>query len=103
MASGDESNELDRVDPHRRKFLKAFLGAAFVAPVVASFALDGVAAAGENHDHHCLPNQLLPNQGGLLQPVSNPTTGDPLHCLPNQLLPNQHHPHKPHHRDGDRS
>jgi hypothetical protein len=91
MASEDEINELHRVDPHRRKFLKGFLGAAFVAPVVASFALDGVASAEESLDHR-LPNQGLPNQ--LL-----PNRGDPLHSLanqilPRQILPNQHHPHK---------
>jgi hypothetical protein len=91
VASEDEINELHRVDPHRRKFLKGFLGAAFVAPVVASFALDGVASAEESLDHRLpnqgLPNQLLPNRGDPLQSLAN-------QIHPRQILPNQHHPHK---------
>jgi hypothetical protein len=91
VASEDEINELHRVDPHRRKFLKGFLGAAFVAPVVASFALDGVASAEESLDHRLpnqsLPNQLLPNRGDPLQSLTN-------QIHPRQILPNQHHPHK---------
>jgi hypothetical protein len=91
VASEDEINELHRVDPHRRKFLKGFLGAAFVAPVVASFALDGVASAEESLDHRLpnqgLPNQLLPNRGDPLQSLTN-------QIHPMQILPNQHHPHK---------
>ena len=54
--------------PSRRAFLIRYAGAAFAAPVIASFALDGVAQAGEKHKHHhghsnqCCPNQALSNQ-----------------------------------------
>jgi hypothetical protein len=49
----------------RRGFLKRAGTVAFVAPVVVSFGLDGVAEAGSS-----LPNQINPNQ-----------------CFPNQLCP----------------
>ena len=51
--------------PSRRAFLIRYAGAAFAAPVIASFALDGVAQAGEKHNHkhhHGHPNQCCPNQ-----------------------------------------
>lgn len=43
----------------RRRFLKASAAAAFAAPVVVSFGLDGMAEA---HGHgHSMPNQSCPN------------------------------------------
>jgi hypothetical protein len=64
--------------PSRRAFLIRYAGAAFAAPVIASFALDGVAQAGERRGHrHGHPNQTHPNQT------------HPNQCLPNQTIPNQ--------------
>jgi hypothetical protein len=46
----------------RRKFLKASAAAAFAAPVVVSFGLDGVAEAHGDHGHrHSMGNQSCPN------------------------------------------
>jgi hypothetical protein len=105
--------------PSRRAFLVRFAGAAFAAPVIASFALDGVAQASERsyHHHQGNPNQTSGNQGSPKQchpnqTNGNQTTGDhrhpkqghpnqtsgnqgypnhrhPKHCLPNQTNPNQ--------------
>ena len=71
-----ESND---AGPSRRAFLVRFAGAAFVAPVIASFALDGVAQASERsyHHHQGNPNQTIGNQGS------------PKQCHPNQTSPNQ--------------
>jgi hypothetical protein len=67
----------------RRAFLTR-AAAVFAAPVVVSFALDGVAEAhgrpGQGH-----PNQMHPNQ---------------MH--PNQMHPNQTHPNQSHHDRGRR-
>jgi hypothetical protein len=52
----------------RRKFLKSTAAAAFVAPVVVSFGLDGIAEA----HPHSFPNQTFGNQ-----------------TFPNQFCPNQ--------------
>jgi hypothetical protein len=52
----------------RRKFLKSTAAAAFVAPVVVSFGLDGIAEA----HGHSFPNQTFGNQ-----------------TFPNQFCPNQ--------------
>jgi hypothetical protein len=41
----------------RREFLKKATAVAFAAPVIVSFALDGIAEADQ-----CLPNQGIPNQ-----------------------------------------
>ena len=70
-----ESND---AGPSRRAFLVRFAGAAFAAPVIASFALDGVAQASERTYHHQgHPNQTSGNQGS------------PKQCHPNQGNPNQ--------------
>jgi hypothetical protein len=105
-----ESND---AGPSRRAFLVRFAGAAFAAPVIASFALDGVAHAGERSYHHqgnpnqttgnqghpkqCHPNQTTGNQGYPKQGHPNQTTGNqttgkhghPKQCHPNQTNPNQ--------------
>jgi hypothetical protein len=63
--------------PSRRAFLIRYAGAAFAAPVIASFALDGVAQAGERHGHrHGHPNQSHPNQSHPNQCLPNQTIGD---------------------------
>jgi hypothetical protein len=84
-----ESND---AGPSRRAFLVRFAGAAFAAPVIASFALDGVAQASERGGHqkdkrHCAPNQGHPNQG-------NPNQGPPNHGHPKQCHPNQGNPNQ---------
>jgi hypothetical protein len=64
--------------PSRRAFIARFAGAAFAVPVIASFALDGVAQASERSDHRQgQPNQTSGNQG------------HPKQCHPNQGNPNQ--------------
>jgi hypothetical protein len=78
--------------PSRRAFLIRYAGAAFAAPVIASFALDGVAQASERGGHqkdkrHCAPNQGHPNQ-------TNPNQGPPKHGHPNQGYPNQTNPNQ---------
>jgi len=70
----------------RRAFLKKAVAAAFAAPVVVSFALDGVAEA-----HQTLPNQTLANQ-------TYPNQCHPNQTLPNQSHPNQSWPNQVHHR-----
>ena len=84
-----ESND---AGPSRRAFLVRFAGAAFAAPVIASFALDGVAQASERggqqkDKRHCAPNQGHPNQG-------NPNQGPPNHGHPKQCHPNQGNPNQ---------
>jgi hypothetical protein len=98
-----ESND---ARPSRRAFLVRFAGAAFAAPVIASFALDGVAQASERthqghpnqtsgnqgHPKQCHPNQTSGNQGYPKQGHPNQTTGNqghPKQCHPNQGNPNQ--------------
>ena len=106
-------SELNDAGPSRRAFLVRFAGAAFAAPVIASFALDGVAQASERSHHHsahpnqtsgnqghpkqCHPNQTAGNQGHPKQCHPNQTSGNqgypdhrhPKQCHPNQILPNQ--------------
>ena len=85
-----ESND---AGPSRRAFLVRFAGAAFAAPVIASFALDGVAQASERSYHHQgHPNQTTGNQGHPKQGHPNQTAGNqghPKQCHPNQGNPNQ--------------
>jgi hypothetical protein len=97
-----ESND---AGPSRRAFLARFAGAAFAVPVIASFALDGVAQASErNYHHQGNPNQTSGNQGHPKQchpNQSNPnqTTGNqghPKHGYPNQTSGNQGYPNHGH-------
>jgi hypothetical protein len=83
----------------RRAFLVRFAGAAFAAPVIASFALDGVAQASERgrqqkDKRHCAPNQGHPNQ-------TNPNQGYPNQTNPNQGPPNHGHPKQCHPNQGN--
>jgi hypothetical protein len=73
-------DEWEGVDPSRRRFLQRFVATAFVAPVVASFGLDGIAAATEPTQRH--PNQRCANQTMPNQTIPNQT-------MPNQTMPNQ--------------
>jgi hypothetical protein len=43
MTNEQEKEVLDRIDPVRRDIVKKFItGAAFAAPVIASFSMDGL-------------------------------------------------------------
>jgi hypothetical protein len=92
------SSESNDAGPSRRAFIARFAGAAFAVPVIASFALDGVAQASErNYHHQGHPNQTSGNQGHPKQchpnqTTANQTTGNhrhPKQCHPNQSNPNQ--------------
>jgi hypothetical protein len=84
--------------PSRRAFLARFAGAAFAAPVIASFALDGVAQAGEKQGHqpghrgHGYPNGGNPQQG--YPNGGNPHQGYPNGGNPQQGYPNGGNPHQ---------
>jgi hypothetical protein len=97
-----ESND---AGPSRRAFLVRFAGAAFAAPVIASFALDGVAQASERTYHHQgHPNQTSGNQGSPKQCHPNQTTGNqghPKQGRPNQTTGNQGHPKQCHPNQGN--
>jgi hypothetical protein len=99
-----ESND---AGPSRRAFLVRFAGAAFAAPVIASFALDGVAQASERSYHHQgNPNQTSGNQGSPKQchpnqATGNQTTPPPKQGHPNQTTGNQGHPKQCHPNQGN--
>jgi hypothetical protein len=97
MTNKDVHKRLSDVDPSRRKFIKRFAVTAFVAPVIASFALDGIASADTVHLHpnQCHPNQHWPNQHWPNQHWPNqhwPNQNWPNQYCPNQYWPNQHWP-----------
>jgi hypothetical protein len=80
MTENHENEGFGSVARSRRSFIKKFAAGAFVAPVIASFALDGMASAAPVPN---LPNQGVPNQSC------------PNQILPNQQLPNQMFPNQP--------
>lgn len=61
MTENHENKGFGSVAASRRAFIKRFAAGAFVAPVIASFALDGMASAAV--PDHGFPNQGFPNQG----------------------------------------
>jgi hypothetical protein len=63
---------------NRRSFIAKFAGAVFAAPMISSFALDGIAQA--------QPGQRI--RGGLQQYLHNQSCGN--QNIPNQWLYNQH-------------
>jgi len=69
--SDDITEELPVGEPSRRAFITGYGEMAFAPPVIASFALDGLARGRETHeDHHgrpCYPNQSHANQTGANQ------------------------------------
>jgi hypothetical protein len=80
MPANQHSKSFSAVDPSRRVFITKYAALAFAMPLVASFALDGVASAAPqttmgNQQH--FPNQQCPNQ-----------------LFPNQQLPNQQFPNQ---------
>jgi hypothetical protein len=74
---------MEELGLRRRAFMKR-AGAVFLAPVIVSFGLDGVAEAHLRHFH---PNQMYPNQ-------ACPNMHHPNQRYPNQAFPNQHHHHR---------
>jgi hypothetical protein len=112
---GQMPSESNDARTSRRAFLARFAGAAFAVPVIASFALDGVAQASERSYHHqgqpnqtsgnqgspkqCHPNQTTGNQGHPKQGHPNQTSGNqgyPNHGHPKQCHPNQSNPNQTH-------
>lgn len=102
---GQMTSESNDAGPSRRAFLARFAGAAFAVPVIASFALDGVAQASErNYHHQGQPNQTSGNQGHPKQCHPNQATGNqtdrdhrhPKHGHPNQASGNQGYPNHRH-------
>jgi hypothetical protein len=100
MPANQDSKRFSAVDPSRRVFIMKYTALAFATPLIASFALDGVASAaprpglGQQHrfpNQHC-PNQHLPNQHKPDQCC--PNQHFPNQHLPNQQLPNQHCPNQ---------
>ena len=81
--SGDHFKQSDVT---RRRFLKGAVMAAFAAPVVVSFALDGIAEADPRH--------LYPNQTYGNQPRPIPEPGEHCQTFPNQIFPNQTFPNQ---------
>jgi hypothetical protein len=90
MPENQDSKSIPAVDPSRRIFITKFAGLAFAAPIIASFALDGMASAtsrtGPGSQHRC-SNQHIPNQHVPNQHIPN-------QCCPNQHIPNQHIPNQ---------
>src|ERR1035437_5199908 len=85
MPANQHSKSFSAVDPSRRVFITKYAALDFATPLVASFALDGVASAAPQTtmgnqqqfpNRQCL-NQLFPNQK-----------------LPNQQFPNQKFPNQ---------
>jgi hypothetical protein len=65
MTENHENDGFSSVARSRRSFIKKFAAGAFVAPVIASFALDGMASAAPvpNFPNQGFPNQSCGNQG----------------------------------------
>jgi hypothetical protein len=71
MSERDANDQLAGVEPSRRRFIAKFAGAVFAAPLISSFALDGIARAtpvqlADRHRHSNMPyggygNQKHPN------------------------------------------
>jgi hypothetical protein len=94
MTENHENDGFSGVARSRRSFIKKFAAGAFVAPVIASFALDGMASAAPVPN---LPNQGFPNQGFPNQSCPNqifPNQGFPNQGFPNQGFPNQGFPNQ---------
>jgi hypothetical protein len=106
------------VDSSRRMFIARFAAAVFAAPVISSFALDGIAQAQAgrslnggppSQQSHCnqyihnqfMYNQCLANQPKQMQPNQPHCHSHPNQshygnqCVPNQLCCNQHDHYQP--------
>jgi hypothetical protein len=55
VSNSHRNSRLSGVEPNRRAFIAKFAGAVFAAPVISSFALDGIAQARptKGHRHDC--------------------------------------------------
>jgi hypothetical protein len=84
MTENRDNEGFGGVARSRRSFIKKFAAGAFIAPVIASFALDGMASASVAPN---VPNQNFPNQSCANQVF--PNQGFPNQGFPNQLLGNQ--------------
>jgi hypothetical protein len=89
MPENQDRKRFSAVDPSRRVFIMKYTALAFATPLIASFALDGVASAATGADmgSQRFPNQFQPNQCFPNQKV-------PTQHLPNQHFPNQHLPNQ---------
>lgn len=59
MSGGKSDSVLDKVDPAKRSFVrKVVTGTAFVAPVVASFSLDGLTIGDARAGIDVISNQV---------------------------------------------
>ncbi len=87
MTENHDNEGLDSVSRSRRSFIKKFAAGAFMAPVIASFALDGMASASPLPT---FPNQGFPNQSCANQVL--PNQGFPNQDFPNQMFGNQGFP-----------
>jgi hypothetical protein len=94
MTGNGENGSFAATAASRRAFIKKFAAGAFVTPVIASFALDGIASAAAgrpmtqpNQVQVLLPNQTLPNQ-------TLPNQTFPNQACPNQTLPNMGFPNQ---------
>jgi hypothetical protein len=100
MPENQHSKSFSAVDPSRRVFITKYAALAFAAPLVASFALDGVASAAPRitmGNQQQFPNQQCPNQFFPNQKFPNqkfPNQQLPNQQLPNQQLPNQQFPNQ---------
>jgi hypothetical protein len=95
MTENHDNEGFGSVAGSRRSFIKKFAAGAFIAPVIASFALDGMASASpvpnlpnQGFPNQSCPNQVFPNQGF-------PNQGFPNQGFPNQMFPNQMFPNQP--------
>jgi hypothetical protein len=89
MTDKYDDSGLPDVNTDRRAFMKKFAATAFITPIIASFAIDGIANASttERHHHHH-GNQTYGNQH-----YGNQHYG-------NQHYGNQHH-HRHHQHHGN--
>jgi len=86
--SAEDGEEFSAPESSRREFITRYGAMAFVAPVIASFTLDGFARDKDQHGHHPRhgnPNQCQPNQS-----VGDQVNqGYPNQCQPNQSVGDQ--------------
>lgn len=62
MPQHDKAERLSGVDQNRRSFIAKFAGVVFAAPMISSFALDGIARAQPDQRNRGLSPQYLNNQ-----------------------------------------
>jgi hypothetical protein len=95
VPNSHRNSRLAGVEPNRRAFIAKFAGAVFAAPVISSFALDGIAqarpATGHRHDcrhhHHHYGNMSHGNQSYGNQCYGNMSHGN--QCYGNMSHGNQ--------------